>query len=200
MTEVIDMKKISIALIIGMVCTLLFSGEITFSKSYKSLQENILRLHILANSDSEEDQNLKLKVRDEILKHSEELFGQSENIEDAEKNVTENLAKIESIADKVIKENGFTYDVKAEIVEDMEFDEKVYDEITMPYGFYDALRITIGNAEGHNWWCVMYPPLCLPVEGVTGEYFSEAEQDILYQPEKYEIRFKCVEIFNEITQ
>ncbi len=192
------MKKFSCALLIGMIGAIIFSNISAFAGNYNNLQNNVLRLHILANSDSTEDQRLKLKVRDEILAHSDELFGKSKNIWEAEKNIEEKLERIEEIANQTIKENGFSYTAKAELTKDMEFESKVYDEITMPEGTYDALRITIGNADGHNWWCVMYPPLCLPVEGVTEEYFSEEEADILYNPEKYEVRFKCVEIFEDI--
>lgn len=193
------MKKINIALLIGMMCAIIFSDFINFDRSYNDLQENVLRLHIIANSDSNCDQKLKLKVRDEILSHSDEIFGNADNISQAEANTEKNLKTIEKIADEVISENGFKYSAKAEIV-NMDFDAKVYDDLTMPAGNYDALRITLGNADGHNWWCVMYPPLCLPVEGVAEQYFTDDETDILYNPEKYEIKFKCAEIFRELKR
>lgn len=191
------MKNFNIALLIGLIFSVIFSNFINFSDSYKDLQENVLRMHIIANSDSEEDQSLKLKIRDELLANSDEIFSDCDNIDDAEKNAYEKIDMIEKIANKVIENNGFSYNAKAEIV-NMDFDTKVYDDITMPAGTYDAIRVTIGNAEGHNWWCVMYPPLCLPVKGVAEEYFTDEETDILYNPEKYEIRFKCVEIFEDI--
>lgn len=191
------MKKINIALFMGMVFALIFSDFMDFDRNYNDIQKNVLRLHIIANSDSDSDQMLKLKVRDEILRYSDEIFGQSDNISQAEQNLNGKFEMIEEIADRVIRENGFSYTAKAELV-NMDFDEKVYDDITMPSGNYDALRITLGQAQGHNWWCVMYPPLCLPVEGVAKEYFTDEETDILYNPEKYEIKFKCVEIFNNL--
>lgn len=191
------MKKINYALIIGFVLSVIFSGIFSFNADYSHLQNNVLRLHIIANSDSKNDQNLKLKVRDEILAHSDEFFPECENIQQAESSIAENLDKIRNIAQQTVNENGFSYSAEAEIV-DMHFESKVYDDITMPAGDYKALRITLGEAQGHNWWCVMYPPLCVQVDGVVGEYFTDGEQDILYNPEKYEIRFKCVEIFNEI--
>ena len=191
------MKKINASLIIGFVLSVIFSGIFSFNADYSHLQNNVLRLHIIANSDSDADQNLKLEIRDRILAHSDEFFPECENIHQAEMSISENLDKITAIAQQTINENGFSYSADAEIV-DMHFDSKVYDDITMPAGNYKALRITLGKAEGHNWWCVMYPPLCVQVDGVTGEYFTDGEQDILYNPENYEIRFKCVEIFNEI--
>ena len=190
------MKKINIALFMGMVFALIFSDFMDFDRNYNDIQKNVLRLHIIANSDSDSDQMLKLKVRDEILRYSDEIFGQSDNISEAEQNLNGKFEMIEEIADRVIRENGFSYTAKAELV-NMDFDEKIYDDITMPSGNYDALRITLGQAQGHNWWCVMYPPLCLPVEGVAEEYFTDEEADILYNPEKYEIKFKCVEIFDK---
>lgn len=193
------MKKINSALIIGFVMTVIFSGIISFNEDYSHLQENVLRLHIIANSDSDDDQKLKLQIRDEILAHSDEFFPNCEDIQQAEQNISDKLDNIKNIAQQVIDEKGFDYTADAEIV-DMHFDSKVYDEITMPEGDYTALRITLGKAEGHNWWCVMYPPLCVQVDGVVGDYFTEGEQDILYNPEKYEIRFKCVEIFNDFRE
>ncbi|HBN10992.1 MAG TPA: stage II sporulation protein R [Ruminococcus sp.] len=198
-SEVNNMKKINIALIAGLLLAIIFSDFISFRKSYDELQQNVLRMHIIANSDSVDDQQLKLKVRDELLSHSDEIFSDCYNISDAENNIKNKFELIEKIANDTIRKNGFSYHAKAELV-NMEFAAKVYNDITMPAGTYDALRITIGNAEGHNWWCVMYPPLCLPVEGVAEEYFDDGEQDILYNPDKYEIKFKCLEIFEKLNE
>lgn len=191
------MKKLNIALAAGLVLAIIFSDFAGFKKNYENLQKDVLRMHIIANSDSDEDQQLKLKVRDELLLHSDEIFSDCENISDAENNIKDKFEIIKKITDDTIRKNGFSYKSKAELV-NMRFAAKIYDDITMPAGTYDALRITIGNAEGHNWWCVMYPPLCLPVDGVAEEYFDEGEQDILYNPDKYEIKFRCLEFFEKI--
>ena len=104
----------------------------------------------------------------------------------------------------VSEEQGFTYDVEAELVE-MPFDERVYEDLTMPAGVYEALRITIGEAEGHNWWCVMYPPLCIPAaESVRSDadqaeaYFDQGEYDLLTNPRRYRARLKCAEVFSRL--
>ena len=106
------------------------------------------------------------------------------------------LHEMETIAQQVVQEQGYSYPVKAELVT-MPFTERTYEDLTMPAGTYEAIRITIGAAAGKNWWCVMYPPLCIPVaEDVAVQdeqakaYFSDAEQDVLYHPERYRVKWK----------
>lgn len=194
------MKLIEISMVIGIILTVTLSCLMQFKSTYDDLQENVLRMHILANSDSEEDQALKLKVRDALLENSDEIFGDCSNIEEAETYVKEKLDLIQDIAEEVIQENGYDYSVKAQVV-NMEFDDRVYDDLTMPRGFYDAIRITIGEAEGHNWWCVMYPAMCVPAasendnNNVASDYFDSNTMDMLENHNKYELKFKCVEWF-----
>lgn len=163
----------------------------------EKLREDVLRLHILANSDSTYDQRLKLSVRDALLERSDEIFGDAVGIEQAEICARQNLTEIERIAEETLLEQGCCADVRAEVT-DMYFDERVYGDITMPSGEYTALRIEIGKAQGRNWWCVMYPPLCIPAAGgedvsddkdAEDEYFDEKQRDIMKNPEKYEVRF-----------
>ena len=113
--------------------------------------------------------------------------------------------EMETIAQRVVQEQGYSYPVKAELVT-MPFTERTYEDLTMPAGTYEAIRITIGAAAGKNWWCVMYPPLCIPVaEDVAVQdeqakaYFSDAEQDVLYHPERYRIKWKLAEWFKKWT-
>ena len=115
------------------------------------------------------------------------------------------LHEMETIAQQVVQEQGYSYPVKAELVT-MPFTERTYEDLTMPAGTYEAIRITIGAAAGKNWWCVMYPPLCIPVaEDVAVQdeqakaYFSDAEQDVLYHPERYRIKWKLAEWFKKWT-
>lgn len=204
LTEVIDMKKTDIILFGGLVSAIFFSNLAGFENTLSGLEENVLRMHILANSDSEEDQNLKLKVRDELLEHSEEIFGGCDTLEEMENVAEQNLDYINDIVLDVIEENGFDYGAKSEVVS-MEFDNRVYEDITMPAGEYEALRVTIGEAQGKNWWCVMYPPLCIPAaeevetdKKAAYEYFSEDELDVMKNPEEYEVKFKCVEVLRGI--
>ena len=160
----------------------------------------LLRLHILANSDSIDDQALKLKVRDKVLAQTEALFrSQPENAADAEQLVAEHLETLEQTAQQLVWDEGYSYAVKAQLVE-MPFDDRTYGEWTMPAGDYEALRITIGEAAGQNWWCVMYPSLCVPNacevtadEETAQEAFGKSEQDMLQHHERYAVKLKCVE-------
>ena len=156
------MQKWEWALLLGMVGTVCCSALAGTAQSYGSLEQNVLRLHILANSDSIDDQALKLKVRDKVLTQTETLFrSQPENAADAEQLVAEHLETLEQTAQQLVWDEGYSYAVKAQLVE-MPFDDRTYGEWTMPAGDYEALRITIGEAAGQNWWCVMYPSLCVP--------------------------------------
>ena len=182
----------------GLILSVFISNTFSFIKDGRkldSLRGSVLRLHILADSDSDEDQELKLLVRDELLRNSGELFGEADSLEEAEAAAAEKLPEIEALAEKTLRRRGCFDKVTAEIA-DVEFDERVYGDITMPAGTYRALRIKIGKAEGHNWWCVMYPPLCLPAakdveddKETEEEFFDEKERDILYHPKKYQLRF-----------
>ena len=196
------MKRLAAAMIISLIFSICMIDYSDFTKTRNSLEEGVLRLHILANSDSEEDQQLKLKVRDAILEECPYLFVNADTPDEMMKTAEENSDRIKSVAERVISENGKNYDVKCEVV-NMHFDTRVYDEITMPEGDYNAVRITIGEALGRNWWCVMYPPLCVPPASdptELSEYFSESEVDMLTKPVKYEAKFKCAELLEELSE
>lgn len=194
-------NRLLIAMITGLIFTLSvsFSDIMEFKKNLGNIESNVLRLHIIANSDSEQDQSLKLMVRDGILSGYSEIFENSDGIDEIVATAKEHLSEIEKTAEKIIRENGFFYDVSCEVVK-MDFDKKDYENFTMPKGFYNALRIKIGSAEGKNWWCVMYPPLCVPAttEADLSEYLTEEEIDIITNPKRYEVRFKCVEIYEKL--
>ncbi len=196
-------KRNTLLIAAGLILTIIISNSVSFirdGRRLEQLRKSVLRLHILANSDSEEDQRLKLCVRDALLEHSEELFGSSGNLEEAEAAALEAMPEIISIAEETLREQGCRSSVTAKLA-DITFDERVYGNITMPAGEYRALRIEIGEAKGHNWWCVMYPPLCLPAaEDVESrdekKYFDDDELDIVYHPKKYRVRFA---IWDKIT-
>ncbi|MDE6797319.1 MAG: stage II sporulation protein R [Ruminococcus sp.] len=189
-------NKFSIIFMGGLILAVILSNAGSFIRDgveLDNLRSSVLRLHILAESDSEHDQNLKLQVRDELLKSG--ILDGAENLSDAENIALEKLPEIVRISEKTLRENGCDLPVTAEIT-DMYFDERVYGNITMPEGDYKALRIKIGSAKGHNWWCVMYPPLCLPMAcevkenpETTAVFFTEKQNDIMKKPEKYRIRF-----------
>ena len=210
------MKKTDIILLTGLIGAILYSNFAQVGSVVSNLENDVLRMHILANSDSEEDQRLKLKVRDRLLECSDEIFGGCETLEDMESAAGSRLDYINGIVLQVIEENGFDYGAQTNLV-NMDFDSRVYGNITMPAGNYEALRVTIGEAEGHNWWCVMYPPLCLNGESLeyadadmlrdvltetvesddetAKDYFSKEELDLMENPDDYQVKLKCVEVF-----
>lgn len=200
MKKSINMKLFSKALCIAFVLTVFYS-LIPFEAECNEISNEVFRIHILANSDSQADQNLKLKVRDEILAYSEELFNSANSKEEAEKIVQENLAEIIAVAQKKVYDEGYDYKVNAEIT-NMYFTTRYYEQFTMPSGMYDALRVTIGEGEGQNWWCVMYPSICLSAsiesDEKAKESFTDNQYDIVSSGE-YQYRFKVVEIFEKIT-
>lgn len=188
------MKKLELAAAAAFLLCVIFSFT-TFAKDCGDIRKEVLRFHVLANSDSREDQDLKLKVRDRLLR--ENLYGDMVSREEAIEQT--DLAKIEEIARDEILKNGCDYSVKAHIV-NMYFTTRRYDNVTLPAGNYDALRVEIGEAKGQNWWCVMFPPLCVPAAGEKAQLsdvLTQNQEDIVENPPKYKIRWKSVELFEE---
>lgn len=170
-----------------------------FDASCNELRKNVLRLHIVANSDSECDQELKLKIRDELLAHSGEIFNNTNSIEDAVLVANGRLEEFTEIANNVVKQNGYTYNITAEIG-DSYFETRVYDDFTLPAGVYKSLIIKVGEAKGKNWWCVIFPEICLPSadKGDLTDTVSEETADIAKNQKRYIMRFKAVEIFEDL--
>ncbi|OOB76307.1 peptidase [Clostridium haemolyticum] len=139
--------------------SILVVSYIKADASQKSIANKLIRFHVIANSDSTEDQALKLKVRDEILEYISPKLKNSKSIEESRQIIKENSEVINAIAKKTIQKNGYTYTVKTELSHE-NFPVKTYGDITLPQGDYEAYRVIIGNGKGHNWWCVMFPPLC----------------------------------------
>lgn len=191
----LGLRSVAIATVLLMVMSL--AG---FGGGYDRIRENVLRLHILANSDSAEDQNLKLKVRDAILITTEAIFSKCENEEQAALAAKDNLELLTAEAERVVKENGYDYAVSATVC-DMWFEDRVYEDFTLPAGNYEAVRITLGKGEGHNWWCVMFPSVCLPSaskeSGALNDVLSKKETDMCENPRRYVAKFKVVELFQK---
>lgn len=170
------------------------------------LANNVFRLHVIANSDSTEDQNLKYMVRDNLLKYMNEICKDCSSKDEAIKIVEENKNSFKQIALDTIKSNGYSYDVNINIG-NFEFPTKTYGDISLPAGYYDALRVEIGEAKGQNWWCVMFPPLCFVdiSSGVVPEESKEIMQDNLSEEEfalvssnfnsEIQFKFKLLEFF-----
>lgn len=185
--------------IIAFVLTVIYS-VIPFQAVCAEIPNDVFRFHILANSDSEEDQALKLKVRDKVLEKTKILFDTANSKSEAEKFVKANLETIEKIAQNEVYKNGYNYPVKAEVV-NMHFDTRYYESYTLPSGMYDALRITIGNAKGNNWWCVMYPSICISTVDEGKDRAKDALSDDEYSvvtDDKVEYKFFIVELFQKI--
>lgn len=156
--------KIEKAVLFGLIITILassLSGFSVFSTQCGDIRGRVLRLHILANSDSASDQQLKLNVRDRILGQSSDLFKEAKTKAQAEKNIRVKLPEVAKIAQNEITREGYRYKVSAKLVH-MYFTTRAYGNIVLPAGDYDAVRVTIGAAKGHNWWCVLFPSLCVP--------------------------------------
>lgn len=135
------------------------SSETDSSILQKSLEKKLIRFHVIANSDSAEDQALKLKVRDKVLEYISPKLKNSKSIDESRKILKKNDEAIKKIAESVISKNGYKYCVETELSYE-KFPVKTYGNITLPQGEYEAYRIIIGNGSGQNWWCVMFPPLC----------------------------------------
>lgn len=191
--------KMEIALFIGFLLTILFTGIVSFAQQCGEIRNDVLRFHILANSDREEDQTLKLSVRDKVLETSQQILGQAASKQDAEQLLKSNLSKLVDAAQLEVKQQGYNYPIRAELV-NMYFDTREYDTFTMPAGRYDAIRIIIGSGEGHNWWCVMFPQMCIPAALGGDEDFSsftEEQINLLQSKPQYEARFAIVELWEK---
>lgn len=186
------------ALALSFLVTLFSSAAVAFAKECEPLREEFLRLHILAASDSEEDQRIKLAVRDHIL--SLGLFEEAESKEQTAKIAQSRLAAIEAAAQDELLRQGSTDTARAELVR-MYFTTRVYESITLPAGYYDAVRITIGEGAGRNWWCVLYPPLCIPAAEAEQplDLLAPDEQEIVSE-DGYEVRFFLVELYEELCR
>ncbi len=156
------------------------------------LQDEIIRLHVVANSDSQENQELKLQVRDGVLDYLGDHMEHIRSKVDAHAFLEEHLEEITEAANRVIAAAGLSEKVRVTLTEE-EFDTRNYDSFSLPAGIYDSLRIVIGEGEGHNWWCVVFPRLCLPQDSfeveAAGAGFSDGLTGTLQQEQGYQVRF-----------
>ncbi len=187
-----------LALVCGLLCAV-FVSFAQFNAACDDLRTNVLRLHIIANSDSQADQELKIKIRDKILEESSELFEESEDIGSAISDAEDSLEKIVATANSVIEENGFSYKADA-TVGDSYFETREYEDFTLPAGTYKSLIVTLGEGEGKNWWCVIFPEICLPAatDASLSDVVNKESAQIAENPKRYKIAFKSVEIYEDI--
>lgn len=197
-----SIKRIEKILIFAVISACVISVS-CFSGTCKTIRSNVLRMHVIANSDSAEDQELKLRVRDAVLKEGKEIFDGSVTAAQAEELLKPAVPRLEKAAQDEIKRSGFDYPVKV-IVGEEYFSTRTYENsVTLPAGRYEAVRVIIGEGEGHNWWCVMFPPMCLPAaraEVSIDDVLSEEESKVVKSNPKFEVRFKIVEWIEEFKE
>ena len=172
-----------IAVIIGIIYTYLAGVRTEASDIQKEIAENVLRFHVIANSDSEEDQELKMKVKEAVISYLEEDLNQENlSLEETKAIVEEKKEDVIRLAEQVIRENGYNYSVSAALPKDY-FPIEAYGYAVLPAGEYEAFRIEIGDSKGKNWWCILYPPLCM----IDDNFDEEIKYD-----------FKILEIFKKL--
>lgn len=190
-------KKIAVFVPVFLAFILFICSFVPLITTGESISNKVLRLHIIANSDSDYDQNVKLKVRDEVLKLSGDIFADCKTLEDA-KNVSQNnIDLIQSVANKTLSSLGCSKAATVAVAKEY-FSTRIYDDFTLPAGIYDSIKIVIGNGEGHNWWCVMFPQVCL--SGCTKDLEEDLtnEEIKMIHSKDYIVKFKAVEIYEKL--
>ncbi len=200
------MKK-SLILVLSICMVFLIIGLLPVHGEAE-IYDSVLRLHILANSDSDEDQALKLKVRDAILAEGGELFRDCRDLQEATDAVEKNREKLLEIARRTIADEGYDYPVELKLSEE-EYPIRTYGAVCFPSGRYLSLQILIGEAEGKNWWCVLFPPLCLSAATETKENedafisvgLSTDQYRVITETQEppYKVRFKILEVIEAAT-
>ncbi len=192
MDGVFMFKILKLVVVLAVVGALLFAGSVISDKN--QLQEEVLRLHVVAASDSPADQEVKLKVRDAVLEAVEGELSDAFTKKQAHDQIAANLTELERIANEVLEAEGVTDRATVTLTEE-EFPTREYDTFSLPAGVYDSLRITIGSGKGQNWWCVVFPSLCVPaavedVEDVAaGAGFTDSLSGAITGEEGYQVRF-----------
>ena len=194
----IDSKRLFAAISFSLVFAILMSLA-CFDASCEQVRENVLRLHIIANSDSDADQKVKLSVRDSLLNEFGDLFDGATTIKEAESLAQENIEKLQQIAKQTLEQYGFDYSVKVEVAPS-DFGTRVYsDRLTLPAGKYMAVRVLLGDAKGQNWWCVCFPNVCMgSVAKEVDTVLDSNGERVVKNGQKFKVKFKIVEIYEQI--
>lgn len=196
------LRRWEAALMAGLALSLLAGAWLGAQQS--ALSGKVIRLHVIANSDTDADQALKLQVRDRILEEAAGLFQSGATLDEAAQSIQAQLPALARAGEEVVRAQGYDYPVTASLEPDVWFPTKQYTDFALPAGSYTALRVVIGDGAGRNWWCVVFPPLCL---GSVTETVEEAaalgelsEDDIALmtgEDEGYVIKFKAIELWEE---
>lgn len=188
---------LSLAILLGSLSVAVFAYDCS------RVRGDVLRMHVIANSDSDEDQALKLKVRDAVLECGAELFDGTVTADEAKTRIEPKTAELEAAALAVIEREGYDYPVSVSVTNEY-FSTRSYGSLTMPAGRYTAVKVVIGEGAGHNWWCVMFPPLCLPAaqeqDGNIDAFLDDDELKVVRSSTKYEPRFKIVELIERLRE
>ncbi len=199
-----NMKVWEIALIFGILAALTTGSWL--GQEQQELADSMIRLHIIANSDRDEDQALKLAVRDQVLAEAKEIYPEGATLEEARQVLEGHLDDLAEAGQKVVEEQGFDYPVTAQLTQCW-FPTKEYQDFSLPAGNYTALRVTIGEGAGQNWWCVAFPPLCLGAASQTVDYATQAgyftpQQAALVTEENqgYVLKFKGMELLGQFQE
>ena len=199
------MKKILILSVC--ICLLFVALSVMPVHGEAEIYDEVLRLHVVANSDSDSDQALKLDVRDGIIEVTRELTADCHGLEQTSAVVSENLSVIAEEAQRIIQANGYSYDVEVRIGRE-EYPRKTYASLCFPAGEYLSLQVLIGDAAGQNWWCVLFPPLCLDAASSSNEDafisvgFTPEQYKVITETDspKYKARFKLLEVIEDIVK
>lgn len=166
-------------------------------KTSEQISNKVFRLHILANSDSTKDQNIKLMLKNYILENTQEIIG-GKTLDEAIENAKNNTKEITDMCNEYLKSKGFDYKVKVNVVKEY-FKTRVYDDFTLPAGKYNSLKIEIGEGKGHNWWCIVFPSVCLSAcTESMGDYLTDDEMNLVSNT--YSPKFKIVEIYESAKE
>lgn len=175
-----------------------FTYFVPFFKKSFDISNDVLRLHIIANSDLSVDQNVKLKVRDAVLTAMSDKFSNSKSLDDTLNIANKNKEYIKNVADNELEKYGVEYGANVEVKKEY-FNTRSYNDVTLPAGCYNSVVITLGNGVGKNWWCVMYPAICLPQVSDTelDKVLDDDEMSVISNS-KYDVRFKIVEVYEKV--
>ena len=195
------LKRWETALLMGLAAAVLAGAWLGAEQS--ALADQVIRLHVIANSDSREDQALKLAVRDRVLEAAEGLYPPDADLEQARAALEENLEALAAAGQAEAEARGYGYPVTARL-ERCWFPTKEYGDFALPAGTYEALRVVIGDGAGENWWCVAFPPLCLGAasetvdEAAQAGLFTDGQAKLIRQEEGYVLKFKCLELLGQL--
>lgn len=186
------------ALLCGFLLTVTASF-FPFAAASAALSDEVVRLHVVANSDTRADQSLKLLVRDAVLREASNWYGGAQTLEEANSALCVHLGAIEEAAAGTLRENGFSGGVRVQMTDEY-FPTRNYEGFSFPAGKYRTLKIVIGAGEGHNWWCVVFPALCMPAAAEEDAFalLPRAQRELIQKPEEYRVRFKLEEWYEAL--